>query len=145
MKKEKKSCDGIERKGSGRERSEGDERGRRTRLEGEEINPLSLMTQLMQQFMPRQLHGRQERKRQRRKNGGEIVEEEKERVAEKEEGGEARKGEEDVTRQNERKIFRVTERGGEGAMRRKKKRMKKTRRWRHNGWKKFSSVRTIIP
>ena len=44
MKKEKKTCDKRDRKGSRRERSEGDERGRRTRLEGEEINPLSLMT-----------------------------------------------------------------------------------------------------
>ena len=63
MKKEKKACDGRERKGRRRERSVGDERGRRTRLEGEEINPLSLMTQLMQQFMSCQRHGRQERKR----------------------------------------------------------------------------------
>ena len=53
------------------------------------------------------------------------MEEEKERVAEKEESGEARKGEEEVTRQNGRKIFCVIERGGEGAMRRKKKRVKK--------------------
>ena len=69
MNKEKKACDRRERKGSRRERSEGDERGRRTRLEGEEINPLSLMTQLMQQFMPHQRHGRWEKEAEKEEWG----------------------------------------------------------------------------
>ena len=40
-------------------------------------NPLSLVMQLMQQFLPHHFHGREKRKRMRRKRGGQTTEEER--------------------------------------------------------------------